>query len=170
VDHRRFGEIRIGRVDEEARRLSHEEFAVASQLASEGHLVRAVSDRPGQTRVADLDVCGTPVEVKSWLSLSEREGHVPTSRSVFNKLVDASGQASACVLYAGASGLTFVAARDGVARFAGQDHRGRLHHVRVLGDGFDVAWTRSAEIGHARIPRQPQPAKPRMASTPELEL
>jgi hypothetical protein len=132
----------VGRLDESARRLSHAEFAVAGQLASEGHQVHALADRPGRGRTADLLVCGSPVEVKSWLSREQRGGHPPGARSVANKLLQAEGQAATVVLEGRGSGLSPAAARAGVAMYAGLPHRGNVAAVRVLGDGFDLAWTR----------------------------
>jgi hypothetical protein len=135
-----------GRLDESARRLSHPEFAVAGQLASEGHQVYALADRPGQGRTADLLVCGTPVEVKSWLSVEHRGGNAPGARSVANKLLQAEGQAATVVLEGRGSGLSSSAARAGVAMYAGLPHRGHVAAVRVLGDGFDLAWTRARSL------------------------
>jgi hypothetical protein len=138
-----------GRLDESARRLSHEEFAVADQLASEGHQVRSLATRPGRGRTADLLVCGAPVEVKSWLSRQER-GHPPGVRSVVNKLLQAEGQAATVVLNGRGSGLSSTAARAGMAVYAGLPHRGNVATVRVLGDGFDLAWTRQRALERER--------------------
>ncbi|HWG74381.1 MAG TPA: hypothetical protein VG184_10050, partial [Acidimicrobiales bacterium] len=63
-----------GSLDETARRLTHEEFAVGRQLASEGHRVVAMTEWPWLGPMADLEVCGRPVEVKSFLALPERPG------------------------------------------------------------------------------------------------
>jgi hypothetical protein len=138
--HQRHGGLE-GRLDESARRLSHPEFAVARQLTSEGHQVYALPERPGRARTADLLVCGTPVEVKSWLSQDQRR-QVPGTRSVVNKLRQAEGQAATVILEGRGSGLTSVAAHNGMAMYAGLPHRGPVAAVRVLGDGFDLAWTR----------------------------
>jgi hypothetical protein len=144
-------------VDERSRRLSHEELAVASLLAEEGHRVRALPERPGAGPVADLEVCGTPVEVKSFLPLPDRQGRVPTARSVCNKLLGARAQAPTAVLYGKGSGLSEDAARAGVAEFAGKGQLGRITGVRVVGDGFDLAWPpqRLREIGAAVSPPAP---------------
>jgi hypothetical protein len=143
---------RSGVVDERARRLSHEEMAVADRLASEGHLVRSLPAGRGRGRMADLDACGTAVEVKSWLSLAERDGRVPNARSVLNKLIDAGRQAPTAVLNGYGTGLTAGAARRGMALYAARPGTGPLTSVRVLGDGFDLAWTRRPEldVGHSR--------------------
>jgi len=130
-------------VDERARRLSHEEFAVANQLAAEGHRVQSVAERRGQGRVSDLSVCGAPVEVKSFLSLADREGRVPTARSVCNKLLGAQDQAPTAVLYAGRSGLSEAVARAGVEEFATRGRPGGITGIRVIGDGFDLSWSTS---------------------------
>jgi hypothetical protein len=141
-----------GGLDESARRLSHAEFAVAGQLAAEGHQVYALADRPGQGRTADLLVCGNPVEVKSWLSREQRAGRAPGVRSVANKLLQAEGQAATVVLDGRGSGLTSAAVRAGVAMYAESPHRGNVAAVRVLGDGFDLTWARAPVLdSHRRL-------------------
>jgi hypothetical protein len=142
-----------GTLDESARRLTHDEFAVAQQLAREGHDVRSLATRPGQGRTADLQVCGNPLEVKSWLSPAERNGNVPGARSVVNKLLQAEGQAATVVLNGRGSGLSEAAARAGMAVYKGLAHVGRIAAVRVLGDGFDLGWTRGRAIQTERAPR-----------------
>ena len=131
-------------MDESLRRLSHEEFAVATLLASEGHAVKSLAEGRGGGPVADLGVCGSYVEVKSWQSLGERGGRPPTSRSVLNKLLKAADQAPRVVLYAKGSGLLASEARRGVEMYAGGLGRPgpRLRGVRVVGDGFDLSWNR----------------------------
>jgi hypothetical protein len=136
-----------GVVDERARRLSHEEMAVATRLASEGHHVRSLPEGRSASPMADLEACGVPVEVKSWLSLAERDGRAPTPRSVVNKLLDAGRQAPAAVLNGYGTGLTAGVARRGMALYAARPDGGSLTTVRVLGDGFDLAWARSPQIG-----------------------
>jgi hypothetical protein len=134
----------IGHIDETPRRLSHEEYAVAALLAGEGHDVRSLASRRGGPRTPDLEVCGRGVEVKSWLPVADRGGRPATSRSVLNKLLDASDQASACVLYGRGSGLSASTARAGVSLFATRSGRDRPTDVRVIGDGFDLSWNVSA--------------------------
>jgi hypothetical protein len=129
-----------GALDERDRRLSHEEFDVARGLASEGHTVRSLAALRGFGPTADLDVCGTRVEVKSWLPASDRDGRPPTARSVLNKLLKARTQASAVVLNGHGSGLSAAAARGGMAMYASRSDGGRLRVVRVVGDGFDLSW------------------------------
>jgi hypothetical protein len=160
-----------GRLDESARRLSHPEFAVAGQLASEGHRVHALADRPGRGRTADLLVCGTPVEVKSWLSREARGGHPPGVRSVVNKLLQAEGQAATVVLDGRGSGLTPVAAQAGMAVYAGLPHRGHVAAVRVLGDGFDLGWARVRLLDTPRrVNDRPRPTPVRSARHPDAGL
>jgi hypothetical protein len=141
--HRPFG----GSVDESARRLSHQEFAVAGMLGREGHVVRSLAEGRGPGRVADLEICDTPVEVKSWLQLTERHGMPPSPRSVLNKLLDARGQAPTVVLNGRGSGLSMRTARRGMALYAARPDGALLSTVRVLGDGFDLAWTCRSEMG-----------------------
>ncbi len=129
-----------GSLDEAARRLTHSELAVAELLVTEGHLVRAQAELPGRGRTADLEVCGQSVEVKTWLPPEARGGRPPTSRSVFNKLVDARGQGATAVLWARGSGLSAADAGRGVDDFASAGRFGGISAVRVVGDGFDLGW------------------------------
>jgi hypothetical protein len=147
--HGRFG----GNLDESARRLSHDEYEVARQLAGEGHDVRSLPTSRGQGPTADLLVCGAPVEVKSWLSRVERGGCAPGAKSVVNKLRQAERQAARIVLNGYGSGLSEGAARTGLAVYAGLPHQGRVVTVRVLGDGFDLGWTPGRLIQHGRAVR-----------------
>jgi hypothetical protein len=128
-----------GRVDEGARRLSHEELAVADQLAAEGHRVESISERPGQGRSPDLSVCGVPVEVKSYLDRGYRGGERPSAYSVCNKLLRAGAQADHVVINGRSSGLTEATARRGVALFSAKGGWERAASVRVLGDHFDLS-------------------------------
>lgn len=137
-----------GALDERARRLSHEELAVAQTLAREGHLVRSLAEHSGKGPRPDLEVCGRPVEVKSWVSVAERDGRLPTPQSVFNKLVRAAHQAPAVVLYARGSGLSAADARRGLALF--QTTSERLPSVRMLGDGFELALMSRPALSLAR--------------------
>jgi hypothetical protein len=119
---------------------------VAGRLAMEGHRVRSLPEGRGRGRVADLEACGMPVEVKSWLSLAERHGRAPSARSILNKLVEAGRQAPTVVLNGYGTGLTAGAARRGMALYSARPDAGRLSSVRVLGDGFDLAWTGRPEL------------------------
>jgi hypothetical protein len=139
-----------GALDESARRLSHEEVAVARQLASEGHEVRSLATRRGGGRTPDLLVCGAPVEVKSWLSRDERGGIPPGARSVVNKLIQAEGQAAVVILNGRGSGLRATEAEAGMRIYSRLPHRANVAAVRILGDGFDLAWARQASLGQDR--------------------
>jgi hypothetical protein len=116
---------------------------VASLLRAEGHQVRALATRRGRGRTADLLVCGTPVEVKSW---DEGRGLPPGPRSVVNKLKQAEGQATIVVLNGRGRGLSEAAARAGLDAYAGLARPGRVAGVRVLGDGFEMGWTRPRTV------------------------
>jgi hypothetical protein len=168
-----------GRLDESARRLSHEELAVARTLVREGHQVSSLAERPG-VRTADLLACATLVEVKSFRSPQERGGRPPGPRAVANKLLDARGQGSVAVIWAGASGLSAVSARSGYERFrqwATVKGFGGLQAVRVLGGGLDLGFSVRPQPapGGARAqpvrrlgarfppPGQPAPQRPRLA-------
>jgi hypothetical protein len=115
--------------------------------------VRSLATRPGQGRTADLLVCGAPVEVKSWLSRDERGGNLPGAKSVANKLLQAEGQAATVVIYGRGRGLTEQAARGGMALYTKLPHRANVVAVRVLGDGFDLGWTRRQTLRLQRLPR-----------------
>jgi hypothetical protein len=138
-----------GTLDETARRLTHEELAVALQLASEGHDVRSLAARRGRGRTPDLLVCGAPVEVKSWLSREER-GRPPGARSVVNKLIQAEGQAAMVILNGRGTGLGASDVEAGMRIYSRLPRRAHVAAVRVLGDTFDLAWARSASLGHDR--------------------
>lgn len=162
-----------GSLDERARRLSHEEFAVARALADEGHEVCSVREARDGGRRPDLAACGTGVEVKSFLPVGER-GRLPGPQSVYNKLVAAAGQAGSAVVYAKGSGLRPGAARAGMALYAARARGGRLSSVRVIGDGFDLAWARTPSISVGAAPTAADGvgagghgACPRPADTPD---
>ncbi len=136
----------------------------ARSLTSEGHQVYALPERPGRARTADLLVCGTPVEVKSWLELGSSAAGSPGTRSVVNKLRQAEGQAATVILEGRGSGLTSAAAHKGMAMYAGLPHRGHVAAVRVLGDGFDLAWTQVRALeGHRRRRRAPYTGRASLA-------
>lgn len=132
-----------GSLDESPRRLSHEELAVALLLAKEGHRVVSVPEGP-PGRHSDLQACGLPVEVKAFRPDRLRQAGRPRAASVFNKLVQAEGQAAHVVLLAYGSGLSASVAREGVAAYAAFRRVQRLSTVRVIGDGFDMTWARVA--------------------------
>lgn len=142
----RFHLMGSGRMDERDRRLSHEELAVAELLAAGGHLVRSLPESRRGGRRADLEVCGSPVEIKSFAPVAER-GRPPSARSVYNKLVDASGQARAVVLWGPGSGLTLATVRAGLDQLAAAGRAPLLSSVRAVGDGFDLSWSRRAALG-----------------------
>ncbi len=139
---------------------------MAETLVAEGHHVRSVAERPGRGRTPDLDVCGTGVEVKSWASLDGRPRRVPTRGSIVNKLVGAHGQGEVVVLYACGSGLSAGTALRGMADYARRQRAGELRAVRILGDGFDLAWVRDRIVervpgaGAAREPASPAGREP----------
>jgi hypothetical protein len=122
-----------GLLDESARRLSHEELAVAHLLVAQGHYVRSLAPSDGPT--GDFKVCGRETEVKSL-----RPG--ATSRTVTNALRRAQEQGVDVIVDARQSGLLQLAAERGVAEFAARPDRGRVEGVRVLGSGFDHSYQR----------------------------
>jgi hypothetical protein len=121
-------------------------------LVREGHDVRSLREVRGRGPTADLSVCGTRVEVKSWLPLDERDGRVPSARSVFNKLASASRQAGVVVLNGLGRGITPAVARQGMLLYDERGHSPEISSareiskVRVLGDGFDLAFARAPSL------------------------
>jgi hypothetical protein len=130
-----------GSFDESARRVDHRELAAARALVDEGHHVRSQRERPGLERTADFEVCGRQLEVKSFDALEER-GRPANRRSVHNRLVSAHGQADAVMINAGGSGLSAAEARAGMGLYARSHPDSPLGAVRIMGDGFDLAWSR----------------------------
>jgi hypothetical protein len=125
-----------GRLDESARRLSHDELAVAELLLAEGHEVRSLPEGRHLGRTADLEVCGVATEVKT-VQLGA------TSWTLENQLHRAVGQGEHVIVDARGSGLRRRWAERGVERFAGRgDWRGSLTAVRVLGAGYDLTYGR----------------------------
>jgi hypothetical protein len=145
-----------GTLDETARRLTHEEFDVARQLVGEGHEVRSLAERRGRGRTPDLLVCGSPVEVKSWLSLEERDGIPPGARSVGNKLIQAEGQAAVVIINGRGTGLSAKDAEAGMRIYSRRPHRAHIAAVRVLGDTFDLGWARQSSLARDRPGRAPR--------------
>ncbi len=137
-----------GRFDESERHASHDELAAAQILVAEGHQVRTVAERQG-ARTADLDACGTSVEVKGFQALEQRGGRPPGTPSVANKILDARGQGAVVMVRAGESGLTRTTAQAGYALFcdrAAETGLGRLRAVRVLGKDFDISLGPVADV------------------------
>jgi hypothetical protein len=120
-----------GHLDESARRLSHEEIAVAQVLVAEGHEVRSLAVGAGPT--ADLSVCRRATEVKTLRSGA-------TAATVANALRRARHQGTDVIVDARGSGLLVTAAQRGVDAFAARLDRGRVERIRVVGDGFDRSY------------------------------
>jgi hypothetical protein len=132
---------------------------VARQLVAEGHQVRSRQEKPGFGPTSDLLVCGEAVEIKAFLSRTERAGS-PSARAVCNKLLDAARQAPSAVLLGRGSGLDEVTTRRGVRLFAERGGFDRLSVVRALGDRFDLSWGTPGRIvggGGRDQGRGPQP-------------
>jgi hypothetical protein len=143
-------------------------MAVAELLRSEGHDVRSLAVSRGAGRTPDLVLCGLPVEVKSWLALDAGRDRSPTAKSVVNKLLKADGQAATVVLNARGSGLTERAALAGMAEYASRVKAGHLATVRVVGDGFDLGWSR--RLTRQRAHRLETPACQLDGTGPALAL
>jgi hypothetical protein len=165
-----------GSLDESARRLSHQELAVATALAAEGHAVRSLPERRGGGRNPDLAVCASNVEVKSFDPAADR-CRPPSRAGVVNKLIDGAGQADQVVLVANGSGLDLATVRQGLAHLAALERRDvavaampRLSAVRVMGDGWDLAWSRAAmversqTVGADRVDGRARPPAPEVTA------
>ncbi|HLI23908.1 MAG TPA: hypothetical protein VKU91_03065 [Acidimicrobiales bacterium] len=152
--------VQGGWVDESARRLSHQEVAVARLLAAEGHRVRSLAEWPWLGPTSDLEACRLSVEVKSFLSVGDHPSRrPPTPESLCNKLIKASSQGEVAIIWGVGSGLSRRVAEDGVALFASQPGRRRLGQVRVVGNGFDLAW-RGPQL--SRVQGLPEPPRRRI--------
>ena len=102
------------------------------------------------------------------MPLDERDGRAPSARSVFNKLASASRQAGVVVLNGLGRGITPIVARQGVLLYGERGvseeiSRGReISKVRVLGDGFDLAFSRAPSLlrrrAHDRSAGRSQPS------------
>ena len=154
-----------GRLDESARRLSHEELSVAEAFRGAGHDVRSVAESRKGGRVPDLLVCGEPVEVKSFCAAADRQ-RAPSPQGVFNKLVDGAGQAPHVVLVGGGSGLSVETVRRGLSIYETarlnpecESPLPALSSVRAMGDGYDLAWARTPTGRDLPPGRRPEPGQ-----------
>ncbi len=130
-----------GTYDETARRVDHPELAAAEMLVADGHAVRSVPVQRGHP-TADFEVCGRLVEVKTLIAQELRMGGRPANeRSTFNRLMSGKDQAPLTILMAEGSGLRAADAAAGVRRFAARGDTGKTRAVRVVGDGWDLAWS-----------------------------
>lgn len=160
-----------GRLDESAKRLDHPELAVAWRLVVEGHEVVTLADRGRREPVADLVVCGRPVEVKCLLRMDERDdGRRAHAATVHNRLASAVRQAAVVVVSTEGSGCREADAAAGLQWFAASAKTGRVAAVRILGDGFDLGWvaplTREAAVGARRSRSEPPILAPEPAPEP----
>jgi hypothetical protein len=146
--------------------VDHPELAVAMLYVREGHDVTSLRELPGRGRTADFLVCGTPLEVKSWLPIGLR-AEPPQATSVANKLLQSRGQGSTAVLWGPSSGLNETTARAGYKLFcarAAERGLGKLRSVRIIGKGFDISLAPSLDVRRAdRLgPLKPGPGQPRL--------
>ena len=123
---------------------------MARAFSEAGHDVQSVAESRRGGRRPDLLACGESVEVKSFCAAVERQ-RAPSPQGVFNKLVDGAGQAPHVVLVGAGSGLSVETVRRGLSLYESACVERRPTHqipsltsVRVMGDGYDVAWARGA--------------------------
>ena len=74
-----------------------------------------------------------------------------------NKLADARWQGTTAVLWARGSGLSPLDASRGVEEFAAGGHLGGIAAVRIVGDGFDLAWGWRGPHLHHQTRQPPAP-------------
>ncbi len=122
-----------GSIDESERTFSPEERRTAELLKSEGKSVRALpeSTEPG-VRTPDAEVDGQPTEFKHLDPGAQ-------SNTVNNSLSRAKGQADQAILDARGSGLGQADAQAGLEKFL-RIWPDRMSSIRIVGDGFDIAW------------------------------
>jgi hypothetical protein len=158
-----------GSFDESARRVGHSELAAAELLVAEGHAVRSLPERRGKGPAPDFDVCGLLVEIKTLVPQAERPGGRPANdRSAYNRLLSGIDQAPITILLAQGSGLRAADAAAGIQRFAARPRAGRTTAVRIVGDGWDLAWKASRGLdppdpfaADRRRPDRPPPDRDR---------
>jgi hypothetical protein len=128
--------VKLGVIDERAKRFSPAERRIAEYLASGGSAVVAVSEGFGvQGRTPDARVNAIPVEFKAL-------DPGASDRTVKAALNSAKGQARHAVIDARGSGLTEDDAQHGMKRFFGTPHGNRIDAVLIIGDDYSIDWKR----------------------------
>jgi predicted nucleic acid-binding protein len=133
--HLSLSAARVGTIDESTRTFSPTERYIAEVLASEGKDVKALPESlMPYERSADALVAGRLTEFKA-LVPGAGSG---TVRNTVNQSIKGGGQAHDIIIDARSSGLTPMEAERGLRRIAGIA-RGRLHSVRIIGDGYNLS-------------------------------
>jgi hypothetical protein len=154
-----------GGLHEAARRLSHEELAVARQLVGEGHQVVSVAERAREgLKTPDLLVCGQPVEVKTILPPGLNDPRA-TAKTVGRSILRARGQAERVMLWTKGSGLSETEVRRGIEDLSGRSDTSSLRAARAIGDGFDLSYLAVSTPARS-INRTPRAAQPRTVQPP----
>jgi hypothetical protein len=109
---------------------------VARILVKEGHHVRSVHERNGEGPRPDFEVCGVKTEVKTL----DRGASFQT---LANALTRGRHQGEVLIVNATDSGLSRRQAELGARRFAEKGELGRIGEARLIGDGFNLCYSRS---------------------------
>ena len=157
-----------GTLDESARRLSHDEFAVAQQLASEGHDVHSLATAPRVAAERRTCWCAEPRWRSSRGSAGRAQAESAGSQVGGQQAAASRGSGATVVLNGQGSGLSEAAARRGVEMYAGGrggrgPHRGGAGTRRRLRSGVDPA------PGSSQAQRATGPGPGGPAGDPERE-
>lgn len=134
----------LGVVDERARQFLPGERRVAQYLAqTDGVAVVAFpEDHRARERQHDADVDGGPVEFKNL-------DPGASDATVKNTLRKSIGQAPCVVVDSRDSGLSRDNAERGLRRYLGTPWS-KIDSIRIIGDDFDIRWTREENHGSDR--------------------
>jgi hypothetical protein len=123
-----------GHIDESQKTFNAKERRIADLLKSEGKNVKALkeSDVDG-VKTPDAEVDGVRTEFKTLDDGAQ-------SNSVKNILNKAKKQAADAVVDARGTGLSEEDAITGMHNFLRNNPPGRMHAIRIIGDGYDIEW------------------------------
>lgn len=128
--------VGLGVVDDRSRPFTSAERRIADLLAAPGPAVVSLPEHYGaRGRTPDAKVDSMPTEFKTL-------DPGASDRTVMAALNSAKGQARHAVIDTRDSGLSEDDANRGLRRFLGTPWAYRLDTARIVGDGFDLQWTR----------------------------